>query len=227
MKKSYHSMVVPIVAAITALRSCALCSAGDSASDVIVVMRFLREPTRRVTRWRETRLPSSLHFSERLARLGRANRRGDRGRWAVRAALDRRAMPSRVGVSALLIAGLMIAGLASVAAPAAAVAQDLGVPSRHAGATALSPRPGTADTAVPGEGLAEDEVDARIGWLLATYIGAVRAALRRDNPRQTQDEMARVRAALGSLEQRLATGAHRLVLPVDLSASIAAAADAL
>jgi hypothetical protein len=55
----------------------------------------------------------------------------------------------------------------------------------------------------------------------------VRAALRRDNPQRTEDEMVRTRAALGSLEQRLATGAHRLVLPEGLSASVAAAADAL
>jgi len=34
MKKSYHSIVVPTVAAITALRRCALCSASESWSVV-------------------------------------------------------------------------------------------------------------------------------------------------------------------------------------------------
>ena len=132
-------------------------------------------------------------------------------------------MSSRVGVSAL-----MVAALASAAMPATAAAQDdVDVPHRHEGATALSPRPGTADTTVPGEGLAEDEIDARVGWLLLTYIAAVRAGLRRDNPQRTQDEMARARAALGSLEQRLAVGAHRFALPAGLSASVATAAGAL
>src|SRR6516164_1131923 len=37
MKKSYHSIVVPMVDAMTALRSSALCSDADSGSNVVVV----------------------------------------------------------------------------------------------------------------------------------------------------------------------------------------------
>src|SRR5208282_4104079 len=37
MKKSYHSMVVPTVAAITALRNCALCSRSESPLDVAIL----------------------------------------------------------------------------------------------------------------------------------------------------------------------------------------------
>src|ERR1051326_4468346 len=36
MKKSYHSIVVPTVAATTALRSCILCSASESAPAAVV-----------------------------------------------------------------------------------------------------------------------------------------------------------------------------------------------
>src|SRR5712671_2220578 len=46
MKKSYHSMVVPTVAAITALRNCALCSAsGSPLESVLVVDMFTPEPS--------------------------------------------------------------------------------------------------------------------------------------------------------------------------------------
>src|SRR5262252_386225 len=37
MKKSYHSIVVPIVDAMTALRSCALCSDPDIVSYVVAL----------------------------------------------------------------------------------------------------------------------------------------------------------------------------------------------
>src|SRR5215471_11324981 len=37
MKKSYHSIVVPIVDAMTALRSCALCSDPDNVSYVVAL----------------------------------------------------------------------------------------------------------------------------------------------------------------------------------------------
>ena len=46
MKKSYHSMVVPTVAAITALRSCALCSASESPLDRVVVDMCCSSPDR-------------------------------------------------------------------------------------------------------------------------------------------------------------------------------------
>ncbi|HUA52280.1 MAG TPA: hypothetical protein VMB81_08945 [Candidatus Sulfotelmatobacter sp.] len=133
-------------------------------------------------------------------------------------------MPTKAGLAAM-----MIAALTSAAVPVVAAAQedDLDVPRRHEGTTALSPRPGTVDTTVPGEGLPQDEVDARMGWLLLTYISAVRSGLRRGNPQRTQDEMAQTRSALAALEQRLASGAHRLVLPADLAAAVATAADAL
>src|ERR1700746_463850 len=44
MKKSYHSIVVPMVDAMTALRSCALCSDADTVSYVAVLtaMSFFR-----------------------------------------------------------------------------------------------------------------------------------------------------------------------------------------
>src|ERR1700722_12813974 len=38
MKKSYHSMVVPMVDAMTALRRCALCSDADSVSYVAAMV---------------------------------------------------------------------------------------------------------------------------------------------------------------------------------------------
>ena len=47
MKKSYHSMVVPTVAAITALRSCALWSLSDRPLDAVALAMFraLPKPT--------------------------------------------------------------------------------------------------------------------------------------------------------------------------------------
>lgn len=131
-------------------------------------------------------------------------------------------MPMKTGLAAM-----MIAMAAAAAVPAAGADDPTGRPQRRDGATALSPRPGTADTVVPGEAVTGDEADARIGWLLLTYVAAVRTSLPRDNPQRTADEMARARAALADLERRLGTGAHRLVLPVGFAANLATAADAL
>src|SRR5580658_3070891 len=44
MKKSYHSIAVPIVDAITALRSCLLCSASGSTPIVVAIAIWLPSP---------------------------------------------------------------------------------------------------------------------------------------------------------------------------------------
>jgi hypothetical protein len=130
----------------------------------------------------------------------------------------------KVGLAALTILALAAAGL-----PAASHAGDpLYVPHRRGEPSALSPDPsGTAATAVPGEGVSQDEVDARIGWLVLTHIMDVRAALRRDHVEEAVDKLARARAALRNLEKRFDGRSHGLVLPSSLSASLAEGEGAL
>lgn len=125
------------------------------------------------------------------------------------------------------LAALMILALA-VAAPAAHAGDPLYAPQRPGEPSALSPDPnGTAATAVPGERLPQDEIDARIGWLVLTYIMDVRAALRRDHLDEAADKLARARVALRSLEQRSAGRAGGLMLPSSLTANLASGTAAL
>src|SRR5215831_752835 len=61
MKKSYHSIVVPIVDAMTALRSCALCSVPDIVSYVVALaIGVLLQPAPRS--WGQTSLPPGKQF---------------------------------------------------------------------------------------------------------------------------------------------------------------------
>lgn len=132
-------------------------------------------------------------------------------------------MLSKVGLAAMTIMAL-----ASTAWPAAANEGDGSEVRHRRGAfSALSPDPdGTADTVVPGERLSHGEVDARIGWLVQTYIMDTRAALRRDHIHVAVETLARARSALHSLEQRSDGHIHDLRAS-DLAASLAQAERAL
>jgi hypothetical protein len=126
---------------------------------------------------------------------------------------------------------LAFAGLASTGAvlPVPVDAGDpLYLPHRRGEPSALSPDPsGTADTAVPGEGLPQDEIDARIGWLILTYVVDARTALRREHVEEAAAKLARARPALRDLETRFAGRSHALSLPPSLSASLLRADGAL
>ena len=127
------------------------------------------------------------------------------------------------------LAAVIALALAGEALPTTAHA-DEGSNAPHASGafSALSPDPdGTADTVVPGEHLQYAEVDARIGWLVQTYIMDARAALRRDQVHEAVETLARARSALSALGQRSEERTHDLKLPTSLAASLTQARVAL
>src|ERR1700733_9575491 len=65
MKKSYHSIVVPIVAAITALRNCALCSASVTPPDTAALAIF-RVSSESLLFWQQVVAAAKSSHSERL-----------------------------------------------------------------------------------------------------------------------------------------------------------------
>lgn len=137
-----------------------------------------------------------------------------------------RAVLTRLALAGLALAGLALAG-AALPAPVAA-GDPLYLPHRRGEPSALSPDPsGTADTAVPGEGLPQDEIDARIGWLVLTFVIDARTALRRELVDAAAAKLARARAALRDLETRFVGRSHALSVPPNLSASLTQADSAL
>jgi hypothetical protein len=123
---------------------------------------------------------------------------------------------------------MMLASTLATWSVVATAGDPLYLPHRLGEPSALSPDPnGTAAISVPGEGLPQDEIDARIGWLVLTHVMDVRAALRRDHVEEATDKLARARATLRDLEQRLEGQRHGLVLPSGLAASLARGASAL
>src|SRR5215467_473764 len=85
MKKSYHSIVVPIVDAMTALRNCALCSGADSppyvAAIAMVVLRFLAPQVLDCPRpvAIDRLVPASFRERDRLPQIFAQRRRAPRG----------------------------------------------------------------------------------------------------------------------------------------------------
>jgi len=102
------------------------------------------------------------------------------------------------------LAALIIVALSGAALPTGAHAGDgLRAPHTPVAVSAMSPDPdGTTDTVAPGENLPRDEVDARIGWLIQTYIMDARAALEHDHIHEAVETLARARSALSTVEQR-------------------------
>src|SRR5271170_3767283 len=167
-------------------------------------------------------------LDRRTMSSGRRRRRSaSRGRR--RATSCRRSASGDDGLNRVGCAVLATLVLAGALAPAASRAADpLYLPHRAGEPSALTPDPnGTAATAVPGEDLSQDEADARVGWLVLTYVMDVRAALRRGHAEEAAAKLARVRVALRTLTARLDARPHRLTVPAGLDASLASGERAL
>jgi hypothetical protein len=95
------------------------------------------------------------------------------------------------------------------------------------GAFAQRQLDGTAETVVPGERLPPGEIDARIGWLIETYLIDAREALHRGRVDRAAETLARARSAVRTLDQVSAGGARDQASPSSLAVSLEQAQAAL
>jgi hypothetical protein len=132
-------------------------------------------------------------------------------------------------LSDVKIATVIIAIVTAATVPTVAHSDERsGEPNAASTSSPLSPDPnGTLDTVTAGERLSLGEKDARIGWLIETYVTDARAALGNNRIHEATETLALAQSALRTLEDKSAGKIQNSSLFSILATSFARAEEAL